>query len=105
MPVPDISYFLEANFTRKLTVQQLADATGKSVSAFKRDFGRVYEMAPLQWVINRRLEYAFFLIRYTNYSIATIAQLSGFGDRAYFAAAYKGKFGISPLQSKLKGVC
>lgn len=103
-PAADIGYFLEASFTRKLTVQQLADAAGKSISAFKRDFGRMYEMAPLQWVIGRRLEYAFFLIRYTHYSIATIAQLSGFGDPAYFAAAYKRKFGISPLQSKLKGV-
>ncbi len=62
-------------------------------------------MAPLQWVISKRLEYAFFLIGYTHYSIAPIAQLSGFGDQAYFAAAYKGKFGICPLQSKLKGIC
>jgi len=101
---PGIGYFLEANFTKKLTVPQLAAAAGKSLSSFKRDFKQTYGQAPLQWLINRRLEYAFFLIRYTGYSISTIAQLCGFAGQAYFSAAYKEKFGISPLQSKLKGI-
>ncbi len=100
----DVSYFLEANFTRKLAVGQLAAAAGRSESALKRDFAAVYTIAPVQWLINRRLDHAFFLIRYTDYSVASIAVLCGFGTVSHFAKSYKKRFGLSPLQSKLKGI-
>ncbi|TSJ34895.1 helix-turn-helix transcriptional regulator [Mucilaginibacter corticis] len=95
-----ISYYLEGNYTRKMTVEQLGAAMGQSLSTFKRNFAGLYETTPMEWLIRRRLEYAYFLVRYSDYSIAAITVLCGFGGMSHFAKSYKAEFGYPPLKSK-----
>ncbi|TSJ34886.1 helix-turn-helix transcriptional regulator [Mucilaginibacter corticis] len=97
-----ISYYLEANYTRKMTVEQLGAAMGQSLSTFKRNFAGLYETTPMEWLIRRRLEYAYFLVRYSDYSIAAFTVLCGFGGMSHFAKSYKAEFGYPPLKSKVQ---
>ncbi len=40
------------------SVNELAELTGRSLSAFKRDFQDVFETTPHQWLLQRKIDYA-----------------------------------------------
>lgn len=54
---------MNRNYTCDLTLEQLAHYTGRSLSAFKRDFADTFEgETPARWIIRRRLEEAMIII-------------------------------------------
>ena len=56
-----------------------------------------------QYVIQYRFKAAKHLLRYTDKSIADIADECGFTDASYFAKSFKASFGISPKDFRMKG--
>lgn len=92
----EFGYFLEANYLRRFTVAELGMVMGKSMSSFKRFFAANYRSTPVQWLINRRLHYAYFLLHCGQYSFETVAVLSGFSEVSHFMKQFKRQFGISP---------
>lgn len=90
------SYLLEATFKRGYKVTELAACMEKSLSSFKRFFSTAYDLTPIQWLIVRRLEYAYFLWCFYDYSAETLAVLSGFGEASHFIKSFKRRFGCSP---------
>ncbi|RYY22116.1 MAG: AraC family transcriptional regulator [Chitinophagaceae bacterium] len=102
IPESHFSYFLEAHFRTNLKVPQLAASMGKSLSSFKRFFAATYATSPVRWLIARRLDYAFFLWYFYNYSAETLATLCGFGEVAHFTKSFKKQFGFSPRTRKAK---
>lgn len=55
-----------------------------------------------QYVIQYRFKAAKHLLRYTDKSIADIADECGFTDASYFAKSFKASFGISPKDYRSK---
>ena len=55
-----------------------------------------------QYVIHYRFKAAKHLLRYTDKSIADIADECGFTDASYFAKSFKSSFGISPKDYRSK---
>ena len=54
----DLSFYMEENFTKNLSLSQMAEKTGRSVSSFKKDFQNTFGQTPFRWILNRRLDYA-----------------------------------------------
>ena len=54
----DIMSFMEQNYTNDLSLEEMANYTGRSLATFKRDFSKVCDLSPQKWVIRRRLEAA-----------------------------------------------
>lgn len=96
----DIAYFMEENFTKQLSIADMARSTARSVSVFKKEFVVKFNMTPMKWQINRRLEYAHFLINTSAEPVSLIAYNSGFGNLSHFSKAYKKKFGVAPSKSR-----
>lgn len=46
-----------------LSLEEIANYTGRSLSTFKRDFRKYSNLSPQKWLIQRRLEAAHELIR------------------------------------------
>lgn len=92
--------YIEKNFTKKLSLEELAQINETSVSKLCHDFKDKYGSTIFQQILNLRLTYAHNLFM-TNSSIKTkdAASLCGFDDVSYFCRAYKKKFGTSPSKS------
>ena len=93
---------MEANYTYNLTIDEFARIAQRSVAAFKREFYEYYHTSPGKWLTNKRLEYAKQLLQLSKKNISEIAYASGFENLSHFSRIFKEKYGLSPLQHRLK---
>jgi AraC-like DNA-binding protein len=80
------------------SVQELAKLTGRSLSAFKRDFYEVFEATPHQWLLHRKMDYAEKVLTRKEMKASDIYFMLGFNELSHFSAAFKKVKGISPGQ-------
>ena len=55
-----------------------------------------------QYVIQYRIKYALSMLRYSDKSIADIADETGFTDASYFTKSFKAQFGMTPKEYRNK---
>lgn len=72
--------------------------TGRSISAFKRDFKEIFKETPNRWLVQKRLEEAHFLLQKSGKTPSEIFIDLGFEDLSHFSFAFKKKFGKSPSE-------
>lgn len=92
----DILDFLESNYMNDISMEEIANYTGRSLSTFKRDFKKCSTLSPREWLIHRRLEAAHELIRKGGRKVSEICLEVGFKNLSHFSKIYKEKYGISP---------
>jgi len=80
------------------SVSELARLTGRSLSAFKRDFYEVFETTPHQWLLHRKIDYAEQLLRRKKMKASDIYFMVGFNELSHFSAAFRKIKGRSPSQ-------
>ena len=95
----DIMNFMEQHYTNDLSLEEMANYTGRSLSTFKRDFKKISDLSPQKWVIRRRLEAAHALILSGTKKVTDICYYVGFKNLSHFSKAYKGLYGCSPVHS------
>jgi AraC-like DNA-binding protein len=94
----DIIDYLNTHYMYEMTIGDMAHYTGRSLSAFKRDFKKVSDKTPEKWLIEKRLTEARKLIENGNDSVSNVAYTVGFKNSSHFSAAFKKRYGISPSQ-------
>jgi len=92
----DLKAFMNRNFRFNVSLERFAFLTGRSLSAFKRDFQQMFNDTPGHWLTRRRLEEAYFLIYKQNQKPKDIYLELGFEDLSHFSFAFKKQFGRSP---------
>lgn len=92
----DLIEFMNQNYMNELTMEEMASYTGRSLASFKRDFKKVSELSPLKWIINRRLEAAYHLIKEGCASVTEICYEVGFKNLSHFSKVFKEKYGVAP---------
>jgi AraC-like DNA-binding protein len=93
-----IKEFMVANFSKPLGVEDYAYLTGRSLSTFNRDFKRLFNISPKQWLMEQRLEKAKKLLSVNNTSVSEVAFETGYENISHFIKAFHKKFNISPKQ-------
>lgn len=58
----NIEAFMNRNYRFNVSIQRFAYMTGRSLSAFKRDFRATFNDTPNHWLVKKRLQEAYFLI-------------------------------------------
>ena len=91
-----------ADFSRGWKLSELAGIAGYSVSRFSNLYKSEYGIAPMDDLINIRIERAKLLIRYGSMPMSAIAEATGFSTIYYFSRAFKKKEGITPSEFKKK---
>ena len=94
----NIKQFMEENYTSELTIEEFAHYTGRSLSAFKKDFAGFFDLTPQRWLIKRRLQEAYRLIHEEGLKSNEIYMKLGFKDLSHFSFAFKKEYGITPSQ-------
>jgi len=94
----DLEKFMLSNFHFNIPVEKFAQLTGRSLAGFKRDFQKTFEMAPRQWLQEKRLMEARHLIDRKNRKPSAIYLDLGFESLSHFSRSFKKKFGKAPTE-------
>ena len=81
----------------KITIEVLARTAGLSRTAYIKTFKEIIGTTPAKFINERRIESAKILLLNSEFSIADIAEKTGFYDAAHFIRCFSGKEGCSPL--------
>lgn len=92
----DILEYLNENYMYDLSLEEIASFTGRSLSAFKRDFQKISEMPPQKWLMQKRLEAAHDMLKQNNKKVSEVYTEVGFKNLSHFSQAFKKYFGITP---------
>lgn len=92
----DILEFMEANFMCDLSMEEIAHYTGRSLATFKRDFKKISHLTPEKWLIKRRLEKAYEMMKTGNRKVVEVYAEVGFRNPSHFSTAFKKEFGVAP---------
>ena len=88
--------YIAANYTQKLTLQNVASEVGISPNHFSTLFHRMVGVSFREYLCQTRVEGSKQLLLYTDYSLADIAAAMGFPDQSNFSKVFKRITGISP---------
>ena len=88
--------YMEHNYQRELTVEEIADACKLNRSYFSKLFKSNVGCPPQEFLIRLRLSKATELMSTTRKSIGTISGLCGYPNQLHFSRAFKKRYGVSP---------
>lgn len=96
----------EQNFEKRLaelsyenlTLSQLSDHLGASISTLQRYFKANYQLTLKEYMRNQKLEHARRLLIFERQSIGEVAFWAGYNHPSNFVTAFKNHFQITPAQ-------
>jgi AraC-like DNA-binding protein len=74
----------------------LAKLCNLSLSSFKREFKKVFDDSPANYILSAKIKKAKELLAISDLPINEIAYETGFNDPLYFTRQFKKKVGNSP---------
>jgi AraC-like DNA-binding protein len=94
----NIEEFMNCNFKFNVGIERFAFLTGRSLSAFKRDFKTTFNDTPNHWLVKKRLQEAYFLIEKERQKPSDIYLDLGFETLSHFSVAFKKQFGLTTTE-------
>ncbi len=92
----DLAYLMQSYYLKPLSMEELSRLSGRSLSAFKRDFQKQFQTSPALWLKNKRLEYARLLLANSQMNVSEISMEIGYESVSHFIKAFKEKYGETP---------
>lgn len=88
--------YIQENYTRKLTLQEIADASAVSTRECLRCFQAAIHQSPMEYLIDYRIQAATKLLESTSLSVTEIAMRTGWGSNSYFTKMFRQLRGKTP---------
>jgi len=88
--------WIRENYTRPFRVEEVAQLSGMSVSAFHRNFQAVTAMTPIQFQKHIRLQAARLLLANSPHDITGVGYRVGYDSPSQFSREYRRLFGAPP---------
>lgn len=98
----DLDFVMNKYFLKPLSLDELSKLSGRSLSAFKREFQEKYKASPAAWIKEKRLDHANFLLKNTRQNVAEISLLVGYESVSHFIKAFKERYGHTPNKVEMK---
>jgi AraC-like DNA-binding protein len=92
----DLEAYMNEHYLFNGDLKEFAYLTGRSLSTFKRDFEKIYGMTPSRWLVKKRLDEAYYLIKEKKWKAMEVFLEVGFKDYAHFSVAFKRAYGAAP---------
>jgi AraC family transcriptional regulator len=90
--------FMEDNLGQNLSLRQIAEVAGLSLSHFKMLFRESLGTSPHRYLLRRRIDRATALLRQTRLPISQIASETGFCHQSHLARHMRRMSGVSPRE-------
>lgn len=88
--------WINDNLTSKITLDQMAGMACLNKFHFLSNFKQVFNTTPHQYLMERRLQKAFDLLKHQQYSVTEVCYLLGFESIGSFSNQFRKRFRISP---------
>jgi AraC-like DNA-binding protein len=88
--------FIWENYTRKISLREIAQASGLSAPYFSTIFKEEMGESLSSYLNRMRVEKASYMLRETDLSLSDIANVCGFEDQSWFSKIFKSYTGLSP---------
>ncbi len=88
--------YIDANIANEISLAAAAKMAGMTESAFSRRFSAINGISFKQYLVERKIERAIFLLRNTDRKMIDIAQDCGFDSISGFYSAFRKKTGTTP---------
>jgi AraC-like DNA-binding protein len=95
--------FIWGNYTRKISLGEIAAASGLSAPYFSSIFKEERGINLSSYLNQLRVEKAAGLLEETGFSLAQIAEACGFEDQNWFSKIFKSRMGLSPGKFREQG--
>jgi len=92
----DLIGFMEKNYMFNMPIEKFGYLTGRSLTTFKRDFKKAFNLTPQRWLTQKRLELAHFQISEKKRKPQEVCYETGFENLSHFSYAFKKQFGYAP---------
>jgi AraC-like DNA-binding protein len=92
----DLEQFMTANYHYNVSLERFAYLSGRSLATFKRDFEKTFHSSPSRWLVQRRLEEAYYQIKEKGRKPSEVYLEVGFENLSHFSYAFKNAYGIAP---------
>lgn len=91
--------FMESRLSDpELSVEELSKHAGMSRGSLYYKLIELTGLTPIEYMRSVKLEKAAALLQTSDYNVAQIAYMTGFGTPSYFSRMFKGKFGVLPSE-------
>lgn len=102
----NVYQLLENNYANSsFGVEDLAEILAMDRSHLYRKIKSASSLAPVELLVNFRLEKAMELLQTQQYSVRDVAFLAGFNAATYFSTKFKKKYGKTPKEVVKDAVC
>lgn len=91
-------HYMNSHFTQKIDFTRLAAKAGYSSDRYRHLFKQKTGYSPVQYIMNKKMEYARTLLQHTKLPVAVIAAECGFSNDAQFCMLFKREHGVTPRQ-------
>lgn len=95
--------FMDENFSKDISLDQIAEYSGVSVQHFCRCFKDRMGMRPTEYLAKRRISESKQLLLNTDKSISDIAEEVGYHGATYFGMVFRKYEGIAPSEFRKSG--
>lgn len=93
-----IDQYIEDNFSKDISLDNIANLVCKSKRTIMRHYKLVHKMSIGERIRQKRLYNAQEMLKKTDLPIKAIAYKCGIPDPAYFCNFFKSEFGVSPIE-------
>ena len=88
--------YIQENYAKKLTLQEIADASAVSTRECLRCFQTSIRQSPMEYLMEYRIQAAVRLLETTNLTVTEIAMRTGWGSSSYFTKMFHSLRGKTP---------
>lgn len=88
--------YIYNNINHRITVQDLAEHTNLSPSYLSRLFKKELGISVSDYILEKKIEKAQNLLKYSDYSLIEIANYLAFSSQSHFIQAFKKMVGVTP---------
>ena len=81
---------------KDVSIEQLSEICNRSLTSFKKEFKRHFELPPHKWYIQQRLMHSRLLLISTSKSVSEIGHECAFPNTSHFIKLFKKEYSITP---------
>ena len=87
---------------KDVSIEQLSEICNRSLTSFKKEFKRHFEMPPHKWYIQQRLMHSRLLLISTSKSVSEIGHECAFPNTSHFIKLFKKEYSITPSAYRVR---
>ena len=100
--IRNLSVWLQVHYSEPVDLDELARANGFSRTSFFRKWKQVFQISPVQYILNLKMAAAASFLAETNMSVAAIVREVNFSGTTAFHKRFAQQYGMTPDQYRKK---